>query len=402
MRGRCKTLKVKSRREFVSAAACCAGGMAAATLIPFAQPSSGQISTAHAEPSAIEISRGGESLGAHAAAHGLLYGCAVDMHALKADPAYASLVRDQCRILVAENAMKWGALRPAAETFRFDEADALVAFAAANRMKVRGHNLAWHRGNPKWFDTGLTAANAQKVLVGHIETVMGRYAGRMHSWDVVNEAIDVKDGRPDGMRSTVWLRLAGDDYLDLAFRTAREADPKALLTYNDYGIEAETAEAEQKREAVLGMLRRMLDHHVPIDAMGVQSHIAVAAAGGSAYGAGLMKFISSARELGLQVFVTEMDVNDRAVPVDTKSRDVAVAAAYKQYLDMVLADPAVRAVLTWGITDRYTWLNGEDSRADGQPERPLPFDSVYHATPAFSSIRDTFDARVAGGQRTAK
>ncbi len=354
-------------------------------------------------PSGTGVSIAGEaSLGSHAAAQSLLYGCAVNMDALATDAAYAALIRAQCRIVVAENAMKWGALRPSPDGFNFDQADALVAFAEANRMKIRGHNLVWHRDNPKWFEAQATAANARGLLVAHIETVVGRYAGRMHSWDVVNEAIDVADGRPDGLRNSPWLRLVGEDYIELAFQTARDADPQALLTYNEYGIEPETRAGEQKRAATIEMLRRMVARRVPVDAVGVQSHIAAwtAQAGGNAaaampYGAGLMRFIAEARELGLQVFVTEMDVNDRALPTDVPLRDAAVAAAYRQYLDLVLFDPAVRAVLTWGITDRYTWLNREEGRAAGRPERPLPFDTEKHAKPAFFAARDAFDRRTA-------
>jgi endo-1,4-beta-xylanase len=343
---------------------------------------------------------GAASLGDHAAARGLLYGCAVDMNALKADAAYAELIRGQCRIVAAENAMKWGALRPNAETFRFDEADALVAFAEANRMKIRGHNLVWHQDNPRWFETGLTTGDARELLVKHIETLVGRYAGRMHSWDVVNEAIDVgsdvgadsKSGRADGLRDSVWLRTVGEDYIELAFQTAREADPQALLTYNDYGIEAETERAERKRAAVLELLRRMVARKVPVDAMGVQSHIASVSTAGSEPGAGLMRFIAAVRELGLQVLITEMDVNDRADGT-IAVRDAAVAAAYRQYLEMMLAEPAVRAVLTWGITDRYTWLDSEGPRADGLAKRPLPFDADYRTTAAFFAMREAFDAR---------
>jgi endo-1,4-beta-xylanase len=145
-----------------------------------------------------------------------------------------------------------------------------------------------------------------------------------------------------------------------------------------------------------------------LDAIGVQSHISAAIPMGSdgktarsAYGPGLIRFIASARELGLQVFVTEMDVNDRALPAQAGVRDAAVAAAYREYLDLLLADPAVRAVLTWGITDRYTWLDHEGSRSDGQPERPLPFDSEYKAKLATSAIRDAFDARNANRRMPA-
>jgi endo-1,4-beta-xylanase len=385
------------RRSFLRTAARLGAGAAASSILPLA----GCGARGKPQPSrtlAPSLGVGGAaSLGAHAAAHGLLYGCAVDPPKLVSESPYSGTIREQCRILVAENAMKWGPLRPTPDTYRFDQADALVAFAEQNGMKIRGHNLAWHRDNPKWFDSTVTPANARAMLVSHIETVVGRYAGRMHSWDVVNEAIDPKDGRADGMRNSPWLRLAGDDYIELAYRTARNADPQALLTYNDYGIEAETPEDERKRQSVIELLRRMVARRVPLDAVGVQSHIAARATPangtGPVYGQGLMRFLAAVRELGLQVFITEMDVNDRACPVDVPGRDAAVAATYKQYLDLVLAEPAVRAVLTWGIIDRSTWLDGEGSRSDGQPERPLPFDADYRPAAAFFAMRDAFDRR---------
>jgi endo-1,4-beta-xylanase len=334
---------------------------------------------------------GAASLKAHAAASGLLFGCAVAPGLLdpgfpRYDPAYTALIREQASIIVAENVMKWGPMRPTPTTYNFDPADALVGFAERNRMKIRGHNLCWHRQLPTWFSSVATPANARDLLVAHIETVAGRYAGRMHSWDVVNEAIEPKDGRADGLRLSPWLKLAGDDYIELAFHTARRADPKALLTYNDYGIENETPEAEAKRAAVLMLLRRLRARRVPIDAVGVQSHIAAGPLSGAepgakstdpryTYGPGLLRFLAALRELDLQVFLTEMDVNDRALAPAIADRDRAVAATYQHYLNVVLTDPAVKAVLTWGITDRYTWLNGEDARADHLPERALPFDS---------------------------
>jgi endo-1,4-beta-xylanase len=332
-----------------------------------------------------------DSLRAHATAHGLLTGCAIVPALLRSDPAYAALVREQSSIIVAENAMKWIALRPSANTYNFDDSDFLLGFAEQNRMKLRGHNLLWHRSIPQWFTATATTANARGLLESHIETVAGRYAGRMHSWDVVNEAIEVKDGRPDGLRDSPWLRLIGDDYIEVAFRAARRADPQSLLAYNDYGIEAENPGDEAKRQAVLLMLRRLRARQVPIDAVGIQSHIS--AGPNSRYGAGLTKFIASVRDLDLQVFLTEMDVNDRAVGPDIPQRDAAVAAAYSNYLNLVLSDPAVTAVLTWGITDKFTWLNHEDARPDGRPERPLLFDANYKPKQSFFAVRDAFDRR---------
>jgi endo-1,4-beta-xylanase len=334
---------------------------------------------------------GEASLRQHAARHNLLYGCAVNVPRLTSDPAYAALVIAQSSILVAEGAMKWAALRPTPTTFDFDQADALIAFAEQNRIKLRGHNLLWHRALPAWFSGYANAANADQLLLNHIDQVAGRYAGRMHSWDVVNEAVDVKDGRPDGLRVTPWLQLLGAGYIETAFRAARRADPQALLTYNDYGIEGEDPASQRKRDAVLLLLERLKTRNVPIDAVGVQSHIS--ADPRHMYGAGLMRFLAEVRQLGLEVFLTELDVNDRDLPADVTTRDQAVAATYQRYLDLVLAEPAVRAVLTWGITDRYTWLNGENARADHLPERCLPFDSAYTPTSAFFAIRNSFDHR---------
>ena len=342
---------------------------------------------------------GGMSLREAGATRGLLVGCAVAVWRLKTDPAYADLVKAQAGIVVAENEFKFASLRPSPTEFNFKAADVLAEFAAANGMKLRGHNFVWHRQIPAWFDGYVTKANAEQVLVEHIEKVGGRYAGKIHSWDVVNEAVQVSDGLPGGMRNSPWQKvLGGEDfgkggntvpkYIEVAFRTARRVDPKALLCYNDYGIEAEDEGSAKKRAAVMGLLKGMQAKGIPLDALGVQSHIA---AGGSAvYGAGLKAMIAEARKMGLKVLVTEMDVNDRALGPDIATRDKAVAETYGSYLKTVVNDPAVIAVLTWGITDKYTWLNGEDSRKDGVPERPLPFDAELRAKPAVPAMVKAF------------
>jgi len=336
---------------------------------------------------------GDGSLRSHAAAKALLTGFAVSPALLGYDVSYALTVREQASLIVAENAMKWDALRPSATTYNFADADTLVNFAERRHIKVRGHNLLWHRSIPRWFLDTATAANARQLLESHIETVAGRYAGRMHSWDVVNEAIAVSDGRPDGLRDSPWLRLIGDDYIEAAFKAARQADPQALLTYNEYGIEAESPKGEAKRQAVLALLRGMRARQVPIDAVGIQSHIMAGSRTHQRYGAGLTRFIAAAGELGLQVFLTEMDVNDRHLGLDISQRDEAVAQTYRDYLDLVLSDPAVTAVVFWGVSDRDTWLNHENGRDDGNPERPLLFDADFKPKPDFFAVRDAFDRR---------
>src|ERR1700727_3730179 len=175
---------------------------------------------------------GAGSLKAHAAARGLLTGCAVNAKLFREDEGFRKLLAEQYSIVVPENCLKWNILRPTADTYNFTDADSLVAFAEAHGMKVRGHNFVWHEALPGWFAGTVNKGNAEKFLVDHIRTVGGRHKGKIQSWDVVNEAIWIKDGRPDGLRSSSpWFELLGQGYIDLAFRTAREADPTALLPY---------------------------------------------------------------------------------------------------------------------------------------------------------------------------
>ena len=372
---------MQTRRDFLRLASAAAASPLAAYAV--------RDKDAHA-PALTDVS-GSNSLRAHAEARGVLVGAAVVPKRLTEEPAYGNLVAAQMNLLVAENAMKWAALRPAADKFDFRGADEILTFAGEHGQKVRGHNLCWHESIPSWFEGTVTKDNAQQFLVQHIQTVAGHYAGKLHSWDVVNEAIDTKSGRPDGLRKTPWLDLIGPDYLELAFHTARQADPSALLTYNDYGIELDTAEQREKRAHVLTLVRRMKARGIPIDAVGVQSHLSVT---DSYPGAGLQEFVRELRRMDLQVFVTELDINERKLDGSVAERDAAIARLYKKYVGMMLAEPNVKAVLTWGITDRYTWLNAPKyARSDGKPQRDLPFDSDYQPTPAFFAYRDAFSAR---------
>lgn len=338
---------------------------------------------------------GGESsLRFHAASAGLLFGCAVDVAALRRDPEYARLIRQQCSIIVAENCMKWSNIEPERDRFRFEDADALMAFAEKNRIKMRGHTLVWHEQLPAWLEKEVVPENAQQLMVAHIRKMCSRYSGRIHSWDVVNEAVDPKDGRPDGLRNTPWLQSLGPEYIETAFRAARAADPSALLTYNDWGLEDETVENEDRRRAVLLLIRRLRARNVPVDAVGIQSHLR-AGVRGAQYGSGLKRFIAALRDLDLQVFLTELDVDDSRAPAGEAARDAAVVEATSSYLSAALADPSVRAVLSWGISTRHTWLK---ERYRNPITRGLPFDDTLQPLPMFAAIRDSFSNAVARPQ----
>lgn len=337
--------------------------------------------------------RGRHSLIAHARRHGLIAGCAVTARTLHNDPALASLVADQFGMLVSENSMKWVALRPAQDSFRFDDADAMMDFAHQHHLQVRGHTLAWHNSIPEWLQNGAASLDVRTLLQQHIRTVVARYRGRIHSWDVVNEAIAPEDKLPGGLRNSFWYQHAGPDYLDLAYRTAREADPHARLCYNDYGVEYDNPASDTKRRLILELVRGMKSRNVPIDAIGVQAHIHAAAK--DPIGTGLRDYLAAIHALGLEVYLTELDVNeDDIASDDVAERDRQVAATYAQLLDLALESPAVKLVLTWGVSDRRTWLNDGPTHHRKQPNRPqrsLLFDPQYRPTPAFFATRDAFD-----------
>jgi endo-1,4-beta-xylanase len=375
---------VRTRRDFLKIT-----GMAAASALPAIASVTGR--TYHAVvPDRLNIT-GPNSLRAHAGVRHFLVGCAAVPQRFVPEPRYASTVAEQANILVAENAMKWAALRPAPDRFDFRAADELLAFTESHGQKLRGHNLCWHEALPAWFAGAVNKDNARQFLTQHIQTVVARYAGKIHSWDVVNEAIDIKSGRADCLRKTPWLEFIGPDYLDLAYRTACKADPHTLLTYNDYGIETDAPEQVAKREQVLQLVRGFQARSVPIDAVGVQSHLS---ATDSLPGAGLRHFVRELHRMNLQVFVTEMDVNESKLHGSIGERDAVIAAIYRDYATMMLAEPNVTTLLTWGITDRYTWLDGAKwTRQDGQAQRSLPFDADYRPTPSFFALRDAIDTR---------
>jgi endo-1,4-beta-xylanase len=339
--------------------------------------------TGATEPSAAISWLGPDGLRAHGNARNLLVGSSVVVGQIQADPAFRELLQNQASILVSDWQMKWNALRPSPNEFYFADADWLVSYAQASGQKLRGHNLCWYQALPTWFSSYATTANARDLLMQHIWTVVTRYAGKIHSWDVVNEATD--PGQPDGLRVAPWVTLAGSDYVDLAFRTARQADPHALLTYNENGVETEDDEA--KRACILKVVGGMKQRGVPIDAVGIQSHLN---ASNTNFGSGLVQFIRELAALGLQVFITELDVNDESVPGNFAQRDAAVASVYASYLNLVLPEPNVTALLTWEERDPDSWLRGI-IRSDGTHVRPLPFDGNYQPKPAFLAMRDAVD-----------
>jgi len=328
-----------------------------------------------------------------AAAIGLIYGAAIRHDHLAKDAQLASSVIQECGMLVPEWGLKWSTpdkpLRPSPDSFDFRAADQSLEFALANGLLFRGHTLVWHESLPDWFSKIVNRQNAREFLAQHIQTVVGRYAGKVHSWDVVNEAIEPADGRSDGLRSSPWLELLGSDYIDLAFRMAHQADPKALLVYNDYGLDYDTDEAEAKRAAVLQLLRHLKSLGTPIHALGIQAHLSGSETRFNPQK--LQEFLRNIASLGLKIIISELDVTDKNLTIQVHLRDQIIAKVYEDYLSAVLMEPAVIAVITWGLSDRYTWLSEFQPRSDRASVRPLPIDALLQRKLAWSAIARAFD-----------
>jgi endo-1,4-beta-xylanase len=320
------------------------------------------------------------TLAGAAASRHILAGSAVSNRKLH-DPALAAILAEQCSIIVAENEMKWDALHPEQDRYDFTAGDELATFAEEHGILLRGHNLCWHDAQPPWLTRVATSDNAARLLEEHIASVAGHYAGRIHSWDVVNEAIEPSDGRSDGLRTSLWLNLLGADYIGIAFRAAAKADPQALLTYNDYGLEGDSSWNDARRAAAISLLRWMRQNHIPIHALGLQSHF-------SAHfnelpdWSGLHSFLKQVAKLKLQVFVTELDVDDNNLTSEDEKRNKEAAWLCGDYLKNVLKHPQVKAILTWGLVTHGSY--GDNRPYKGY--RALPFDKDLKPTSFFAEM----------------
>ena len=330
-----------------------------------------------------------EALRATAAARGLLYGSTIATSQIVADDDFTALVRRECAALVTENELKWGNICDAPGIYDFAPADIIVDFATANGIAMRGHTLLWYYRTPRWFRELPDAATAEREMLNHIAAVAGRYRGRMRLWDVVNEPFEPAHGRADGLRGAIFAEKVGPHYLDLAFHAAREADPTARLLLNEYGIEYDSPADDAKRRVILRHLGRLRRDGVPVELLGIQGHLEIGVKPFSAKK--LRTFLAEIAGLGIEMAVTELDVVDAAAPGDITRRDRMVADEYRRFLEVMLDEPAVRTVFTWGLSDRHSWLvrreSGENTwRADGLPPRPLPFDAALAPKPAWTSL----------------
>jgi endo-1,4-beta-xylanase len=315
-----------------------------------------------------------EPLRAAAAAAGKLVGTAVQSSYLT-DARYASVFARHFDYVTAEYEMKWDPIEKTRGVENFSGGDAIAGYAAAHGMQVKGHALVWHNAVPAWVD-GLDAAELRTELARHIRSVASHYRGRVRAWDVVNEAID---DTGFGLRKSIFRQKLGDGYIADAFRIAHEADPQALLFYNDYGGEGTGG----KSDAIYALVSGLRAQGVPIDGVGLQMHIRAAAPPSAADVMANMRRLAA---LGLRVNISEMDV--RTGDAGTTASLAAQKTVYQALVGACVAEPACEAVTFWGFTDAHSWIYSQYG-----VDAPLLFDAQYAPKPAFYGVLDALMRR---------
>jgi endo-1,4-beta-xylanase len=316
------------------------------------------------------------------------------------DARAAALVKAQFDSISPENVLKWEMVHPEPDRYDFDLPDKYVAFGEKNHMFIVGHTLVWHHQTPKWvFEDGKGNPADRETLLKrmreHIQTVIGRYKGRVNGWDVVNEALN-DDGT---LRQTPWLKIIGEEYIAKAFGYAHEADPKAELYYNDHSLETEA-----KRNGAIELLRKLQAQGVPVTGVGLQGHYGIDWPPVGPVEAA----IAALAKLGVKVMITELDVDVLPPAMQYRGADISANVELqpklnpytnglpdsvqqtlaKRYADLFGVFLKHRGALTrvtfWGVTDASSWLNNWPVRA--RTSYPLLFDREGRPKPAFDAV----------------
>ena len=314
---------------------------------------------------------------------------------LEKDATQSALIAKEFSCYTAENVMKSQLIHPEKDKYNFELPDALFALAKKNKASVHGHTLIWHSQLSNFFRTIQDKEEMKSAMAEHIHTIAGRYAGRVVSWDVVNEAVE-GDG---SLRKSPFLNILGEDYLALAFKLAAEADPKADLYYNDYSM---TGEA--KRNGVIRMVKKIQESGAKIDGIGMQGHWHLETPTIDEIETSILAYAA----LGVKVAITELDIDVLPNPRNISGADVsqkaeitaannpyveglpdsiqdALANRYKEIFALFLKHKDIISRVTmWGVNDGDSWKNGFPAR--GRTNYPLLFDRENKPKEAYYSI----------------
>ncbi|WP_342360451.1 endo-1,4-beta-xylanase [Terrarubrum flagellatum] len=357
-----------SRRETLFGAA---GGLAALASPAFA-------ATANSGPTLASIAKSRE----------LLFGASIADDIFR-DDAYRALYVKETSIVTTDYALKFSAVRARPAIADYSGGDALVDFARANGLQVRGHTLIWNDDMPAWVK-GLSRREVEALFDKHIDETVSRYAGRLHSWDVVNEPFWPDHRAPRNYRRGPWYDALGPSYVPQALRRARRLDPAAKITLNEAFCERNDAFGKTVRGSFIALIDELRDQDAPLDAVGFQGHLKPQY---DYSDEAFAEFLHRVAQRKLDIYITELDVDDSSFANDPATRDRQVAERYASFLRHVLAVPEVKIVITWQLADKFSGMRDPALPNRGRPARPLPFDDDLARKPAWRAIADAFAAR---------
>lgn len=311
-----------------------------------------------------------------ARAQGRYYGAAVRAEQLRQNAELRAAVLRDCQVLTPEIHLKWNSLEWRKGEFNFAPVDDLLAFSQQHGMEVRGHTLLWDQGTPDWARQEMLRRRDWSLMSGHLERVLKRYAARITDWDVINEPIDTEAGAA-GLRRNVFHCAFGPTYIERVLEEARAHAPQAHLVINDYGFEYDNPVDQARRKAIVALARRLRASGAPLDGIGVQAHLDLSK--GPLAVEGLRDMTRRLIDEGLEITITELDVKEAGFQGSAAARDQMVADETRRYLETMLAFPQVRGVVTWGLSDRFSWLSEPPQRlhAEAPLNRGLPYDADY-------------------------
>jgi endo-1,4-beta-xylanase len=304
-------------------------------------------------------------------------GCAIDPNLLRNNALYKGVILKEYNSVTAENVMKWSTIHPSQNTYNFSDADYIVDFCQANKKRAFGHVLLWHGYNPAWLETFQGDSTAfENLMKTHIQNVVGHFKGKIAAWDVVNEAFD--DSGNMRVSESIWAKKLGKDYIARAFKYANEADPAALLFYNDYGQEGSV----NKLQGILNMVADLKKRGIPIHGLGLQMHLGIGAGDN-----GLLTAISEYAKTGLKIHFSELDINltngtKNASLTNTPALQELQKQKYKtiaQYYNQIIDPKQQFGITTWNVGDADSWLRNTIQKN----EYPLLFDDSYNRKPAY-------------------
>ena len=302
-------------------------------------------------------------------------------------PAYLQLYQSNVNVVTPENDLKATRLRSTPERYNFSGADRILSFASANQIAVHGHTLIWGNGkyNPPWI-RDLPHDKVGAFIDEFVSTVVGHYQGRIASWDVVNEPISLGIGNVPAYQQGPFYDALGSSYVARSFRAARAADPDTILVLNEAHTERDDRMGVAWRRNLLTCLDELIESGAPIQAVGLQAHLRPQFPFESS---AFDRFLTEIENRNLDIYISELDVDDQSFPDDIEDRDRQVADTYHRFLSLALAHRRLKQVVTWGLADPFSFQVAsarQKNPAAGRLPRPLLLDDRFERKPAWFAV----------------